>query len=50
MIIDDDKSEKLITLAFNAGQEIVEFTIKKLLKSLNQIIALWLMPTWKQTL
>ena len=40
MIIDDNKSEILIALAYSAGQEIEEFTTKKLLKSLNQIIVL----------
>ena len=29
MIIDEDKSQKLITLAFNAGQEIIKIYNKK---------------------
>ena len=35
MIIDDDKSQKLITLAFNAGQEIVRIYNKKVTKKLK---------------
>ena len=35
MIIDDDKSHKLITLAFNAGQEIIRIYNKKVIKKLK---------------
>ena len=35
MIIEDDKSQKLITLAFNAGQEIVRIYNKKVTKKLK---------------
>ena len=35
MIIDDDKSQKLITLAFNAGQEIIRIYNKKVIKKLK---------------
>ena len=35
MIIDDDKSHKLISLAFNAGQEIIRIYNKKVIKKLK---------------
>ena len=35
MIIDEDKSQKLIALAFNAGQEIVKIYNKKVTKKLK---------------